>query len=142
MIVGCEPLLDDDAARLLVLELGSELLKAELCDTELCNTELWDTELWDAELLSDTDWLALALLVVGISDATVVWLETAADDEIGEVNAASLLLLEDGGAEMELGELHGTVVHTSTGLNAEVTYDVTAMPPLSVNVVVETVCEG
>jgi hypothetical protein len=50
MIVGCEPLLDDDAARLLVLELGSELLKAELCDAEL-----WDTELWNAELLSDTD---------------------------------------------------------------------------------------
>jgi hypothetical protein len=65
MIVGCEPLLDDDAARLLVLELGSELLKvelsdSELCDTELCDAELWDIELWDVELLSDTDWLALA----------------------------------------------------------------------------------
>ena len=60
MIVGCETLLDDDAARLLVLELGSELLKVELSDSELCDAELWDIELWDAELLSDTDWLALA----------------------------------------------------------------------------------
>jgi len=43
---------------------------------------------------------------------------------------------------VELDELHGTVVHTTTGLNAAVAYDVTAMPPLIVSVVVDVVCEG
>jgi hypothetical protein len=68
-------------------------------------------------------------------------LDIAAELELGEVDAASLLL-EDWVAELEVEELQGTVVHTTTGFNAAVTYDVTAMPPLIVNMVVEIVCEG
>jgi hypothetical protein len=68
-------------------------------------------------------------------------LDIAAELELGEVDAASLLL-EDWAAELEVEELQGTVVHTTTGFNAAVTYDVTAMPPLIVSMVVEIVCEG
>jgi hypothetical protein len=121
-----------------VEELGNA---AELVEDE--KAEFVEEEL-EIALLELEELDIAAVLELREVDAASLLLEDWAAElvvEELELDAASLLL-EDAAAELELEELQGTVVHTTTGLNAAVTYDVTAMPPLIVSVVVEIVCEG
>jgi hypothetical protein len=117
----------------LALKSSEEIAKTSDEDSE----ELYAAEeeivlLWE-ELYVAAVGMATAKEVLVVDDCISLELETAA----GEVDdQASSLLLEDG--------LHDTVVYTTVGLVAVVTltYDVTATPPLIVNVVVEAVWGG
>jgi hypothetical protein len=136
----------EEAGWLDELDIGAELETVELeIAAELAIEEL-DTA---AELVEDgkaefveEELEIAAVLELEEVDATSLLLEDWAAELAMEELEVAALLLEDGAAELELEELQGTVVHTTTGLNAAVTYDVTAMPPLIVSVVVEIVCEG